>query len=99
MEYLISVLVLVVLLFSYLLYNLLRKLEKYEDLVDKLTQGLNKIGETMLYSTESLRELDAKGHFEADDELGIFFTSMKEAQQTINDTFLEITLDEKKEVK
>lgn len=90
MEAAIVVLTLGILTLGYIIYNLLRKVEKYEDVIVKYDVGLQNLAKTLAESTETLKELDVRGHFQVDDELGQFFTAMKKAQQEINDTFLEI---------
>lgn len=90
MELIISVLVLAVCALSYVIYNLLRKVEKYEDATLRYSKGLENLAELLADSTKYLRELDTNGHFQVDDELGKFFEAMKKVQQEINDTFLDI---------
>lgn len=80
----------VIITLSYVIYNLLRKVERYEDATLRYNKGLENLAEVLADSTNYLRELDIKGHFQVDDELGKFFESMKQAQQAINDTFLDI---------
>ncbi len=55
----------------YTIYNLLIKLERYEDFID--LQEQNNI--TLL---ETLREIDSKQMFEKDDEVGSLFTQVKD---------------------
>ena len=54
----------------YTIYNLLIKLEKYEDFIN--LQEQNNI--TLL---ETLRDIDSKQMFEKDDEVGSLFTQIK----------------------
>lgn len=70
MEYVILILVFLILTLSYVVYNLLSKLEKYEDFIDQ--QNVN--NETLL---ETLKEIDSKQMFEKDDEVGSLFTQLK----------------------
>ena len=56
---------------SYAVWNLLSKLEKYEDFIDeelKRNQAL----------LEALREIDSREMFEKDDEVGSIFYQIKE---------------------
>ena len=55
----------------YAIYNLLSKVEKYEDFIDQ--QELN--NQTLL---ETLRRIDSKQMFEKDDEVGSLFTQIKD---------------------
>ncbi len=71
MEYVILILVFLILALSYAVYNLLSKVEKYEDFIDQ--QSIN--NETLL---ETLREIDSKQMFEKDDEVGSLFKQIKD---------------------
>jgi len=55
----------------YAVYNLLSKVERYEDFIDQ--QELN--NQTLL---ETLRRIDSKQMFEKDDEVGSLFTQIKD---------------------
>jgi len=55
----------------YAVYNLLSKVEKYEDFIDQ--QELN--NQTLL---ETLRRIDSKQMFEKDDEVGSLFLQIKD---------------------
>lgn len=81
--YILSVLVVVL---SYTTFNLLRKNEKQEDILRGYMTYLNKFSEIIDYSHKKLKEIDAKGSFESDDEVGFFFQQLK-ALQEILDTF------------
>jgi hypothetical protein len=80
---LLSVLVVVL---SYTTFNLLRKNEKQEDILRGYMTYLNKFSEIIDYSHKKLKEVDSKGSFESDDEVGFFFQQLK-ALQEILDTF------------
>ena len=71
------------LLLGYAVFNLLRKLETLEDILmqsDTFVYGMtNKIEET----TERLKDIDLKGTFESDDEVGWFFKSLLELQEEL----------------
>jgi len=70
MEYVILILVFLIIALTYALYNLLSKVEKYEDFIDE--QNVN--NETLL---ETLRRIDSKQMFEKDDEVGSLFSQIK----------------------
>jgi hypothetical protein len=80
---LLSVLVVVL---GYTTFNLLRKNEKQEDILRGYMTYLNKFSEIIDYSHKKLKEVDSKGSFESDDEVGFFFQQLK-ALQEILDTF------------
>ena len=71
------------LLLGYAVFDLLRKLETLEDILiqsDTFVSGMaNKIEE----ATERLKDIDLKGTFESDDEVGWFFKSLLELQEEL----------------
>jgi DNA-binding ferritin-like protein len=69
------------LLLSFSTFNLLRKLEKYEDIIDDnetFIQNELQRNEALL---EALRQIDNRQMFEKDDDVGSIFNQIKE---TIN---------------
>lgn len=79
----IIILSILLLLLGYAVFNLLRKLETLEDILmqsDTFVYGMtNKIEE----ATERLKDIDLKGTFESDDEVGWFFKSLLELQEEL----------------
>jgi hypothetical protein len=82
--------VLVVIL-GYTTFNLLRKLEKQEDVINNQAtilasylSYLNKISDIIEFSDKKLKEVDHKGSFKSDDEVGFFFEEIKQIQDTLN---------------
>ena len=82
---------LMVVILGYTTFNLLRKLEKQEDAMN--TQAtilasylsyLNKISDIIEFSDKKLKEVDHKGSFKSDDEVGFFFEEIKQIQSTLN---------------
>ena len=68
---------------SYVVFNLTRKVERLETWVEDYAQRIQD-------TKQVLEEIDSKGSFEADDEIGVVFTAIKEAVDEIN----EITQEE-----
>lgn len=64
--------------------NLIVKVEKYEDIVRDQVTYLQNISKSVTQGEKHLRELDEKGIFASDDEVGYFFNKMKEIQQELN---------------
>lgn len=81
----ITVLSILVLVLGFSVINLLRKQEIAEDIVVSYMQYLDNISKTIEISEKKLKELDAKGSFESDDEIGFFFKSVKQIQDILND--------------
>jgi hypothetical protein len=59
-------------------FNQLRKVERLESWIEDYAQRIQD-------TKQVLEEIDAKGSFEADDEIGVVFTSIKEAVDEINE--------------
>ena len=82
---------LMVVILGYTTFNLLRKLEKQEDVINNQAtilasylSYLNKISDIIEFSDKKLKEVDHKGSFESDDEVGFFFEEIKQIQDTLN---------------
>tara|TARA_B100001778_G_C18338346_1_gene516292 strand:- start:116 stop:424 length:309 start_codon:yes stop_codon:yes gene_type:complete len=75
-----GVLVGILIIFIYILRNLLIKVEKYEDEVTDLQNTLDNVQKTIVDSQMHLKSLDERGVFESDDEVGYFFEQMKQVQ-------------------
>ena len=63
---------------SYVVFNLTRKVERLETWVEDYAQRIQD-------TKRVLDEVDTTGHFEADDEIGVVFQSIKEAVDEINE--------------
>jgi cell division protein FtsB len=84
MEIVIVVLVVLCGILSYIVYNLLVKVEKYEQITLDQVEYLQNIAKTIAISKEHLKTLDENGVFESDDELGAFFKNMQAVQDELN---------------
>ena len=65
-------------------FNLLRKNEKQEDILSGYMTYLNKISDTIEISDKKLKEVDYKGSFKSDDEIGFVFEQIKSIQTILN---------------
>jgi len=65
--------------------NLLRKNEKQEDILAGYLNYLDKLSRVIEVSDEKLKSIDARGTFQADDEVGFFFQQIKGLQDILND--------------
>ena len=65
---------------STLLYFSLRRITQYEELILQFQQ-------IVIFATEKMKQVDAKGHYESDDETGFFFEQLKELQLTLDGVF------------
>jgi hypothetical protein len=78
MEIIIIFLFIIVITAGWSIFNLMNKLEKYEDVVEEyqqLIQNETKRNEALL---EALRQIDQRQMFEKDDEVGSIFYQIKE---------------------
>ena len=80
-----------VVILGYTTFNLLRKLEKQEDTLNNQAtilasylSYLNKLSDIIEFSDKKLKEVDHKGSFKSDDEVGFFFEEIKQIQDTLN---------------
>ena len=80
----IGILVAFLILLLYITRNLLLKNEKYEDVVRDQTQYLQNISNAIGEGQKHLQNLDQKGVFQSDDEVGYFFEQLKYVQDELN---------------
>ena len=75
-----------------LVYFSLRRINQYENLIVQFQQIID-------FSTEKMKQVDADGHYESDDETGFFFQQLKDIQVLLSNVFepTEETQDAKKE--
>ena len=74
----ITILSLLTIASSFAIYNLLQKLEKYEDIIEDNDVFLQTELERNEALLEALREIDSREMFEKDDEVGSIFYQIKE---------------------
>lgn len=82
---LIIILSLAVCILGYTSYNLFKKVEQLEKIVDSQEQYVSRFSDAVGYTKKRLDDIDAKGTFESDDEIGWFFESVKTLQRELND--------------
>lgn len=63
---------------GYTTYNLLRKNEAVEDVIEEQEVLISEIAERLDSSMARMKEIDKLGSFEADDETGFIFKNMYE---------------------
>ena len=74
-----------VLALGYTTFNLLRKFEKQEDILAGYLDYLDKLSRVIEVSDEKLKQIDARGTFESDDQVGFFFQQIKGLQDILNE--------------
>ncbi len=80
----IIILSILVVVLGYTTFNLLKKNEKQEDILTGYMAYLNKISDTIELAETKMNEVDAKGSFKSDDEIGFFFEQIKTIQTALN---------------
>ena len=78
---------------TYVIYNLYKKYDELEEVAQENVQFILSLRSRVLSQQSYLKQLDRKGAFESDDEVGYFF---KELKKIINDIafYLEMETEE-----
>lgn len=84
LQVIIGVLVVICIILLYIIRNLVIKNEKYEDIVQDQVQYLQNISKALYEGQKHLQNLDERGVFQSDDEVGYFFEQMKYVQDELN---------------
>jgi hypothetical protein len=69
---------------AYIVYNLLTKNEKLERMIEERDIYINNLDAVIEDITKRLQEVDNKGTFASDDEVGFFFNNLKQMSETLN---------------
>lgn len=77
MEILAIVLIMLCMVLGYTSYNLVKKNEKAEDILLSHESYIQEINYVIEFIDVRLKELDVKGTFSSDDEIGFFFDRIK----------------------
>ena len=75
-----------------LVYFSLRRINQYEGFIIELQNIIE-------FATTKMKQVDAKGHYESDDETGFFFKQLKELQELLNGVFENEQLEENSSAK
>ena len=77
MEIVVILLSLVVTGCVYIIWNLNNKVVSYEEQIEEYETWIEDFTETVEDVDKKLKDIDSKGTFEADDEVGTFFQTLK----------------------
>jgi hypothetical protein len=80
----IIILSLIIIALSFTTYNLLKKNEKCEDVIKSYEDYMVNLSTTIEFADAKLKEIDFKGTFEGDDEVGFFFKTLQFLQEQLN---------------
>ena len=67
---------------GFIIRNLLIKNEKFEDFIAKQSDAINECN-------KRIKEIDTRGTFSSDDEIGWFFNEVKKMQDALNEFTLK----------
>jgi len=78
MEIIISILLALLIVAGFAIRNLIKKNEELEDFIVKQSEAIDSCD-------KRLNQIDDKGFFVTDDEIGWFFTEVKKIQEALNE--------------
>lgn len=70
----------IIIILSVLLFYALKRINQYEDFLVQIEQIIS-------FSTEKMKQVDAKGIYESEDETGFFFEQLKNIQLLLDSIF------------
>ena len=89
--WILTILFFILSLFSFILLRYaLKRITQYEEFILQIQQVIT-------FSTEKMKQVDARGHYESDDETGFFFEQLKQLQLLLDGIFEEENVNAKKE--
>ena len=71
----------------FVIVNLTRKIERLEDWGELLATRV-------IWVQDRFKEIDSKGHFESDDEVGTIFSALKDVSQVLNEVLGDLEEDQ-----
>jgi hypothetical protein len=80
-----TILSVLVVILGFTTFNLLSKNEQAEDIIISQDEFISKFMDTVNKADAKLKQIDHKGSFESDDEIGFFFKEIKNIQATLNE--------------
>jgi hypothetical protein len=93
MIYIIVILNILLIASGYVIYNLFNKVEVLETLAEQHSDYLVRLNDMVEISTKRLKEIDDKGAFSSDDEIGWFFTYVDQVQSLLKQYVTENVVD------
>jgi hypothetical protein len=82
---LINVILILVGVIGYVIWNLMKKVEKLEVMIDVQEKYITDFYELVKQSELKIKEIDSKQLFQSDDEVGFFFNNLKTIQEALSD--------------
>ena len=75
---------LIIFILLYVVWNLLRKVEKLEDGIEESDKVIESVAESVEKALDRMREVDRLGSFESDDESGFVYKEIQSALDKLN---------------
>ena len=82
---LINIIIFIILIIGYVIWNLLKKVEKLESMIDVQEKYIMDFYDLVKQSEVKIKEIDSNQLFQSDDEVGFFFTNLKTIQEALSD--------------
>jgi hypothetical protein len=84
------ILSILVVILGYTTFNLLKKNEKLEEITTTYENFISELSEALSFSKNKLDEIDSRGVFKSDDEIGWFFEQIQELQKLLDEFNLKV---------
>jgi hypothetical protein len=85
METILNILLWVLTILGYIIYNLYSKNVKLEQMVVQRDETLSILNDIIIESNIKLKDIDRLGAFKSDDEIGFFFNTVLDIQDVLNE--------------
>lgn len=82
---LINVIIIILGIIGYVIWNLMKKSEKLENIITVQEKYITEFYDLVKQSEAKIKEIDANQTFQSDDEIGFFFTNIKTIQEALSD--------------
>jgi uncharacterized membrane protein YukC len=87
---LISIVILLLGVAGFIIWNLLTKVERQEDVIQSYQAYLTSVDTSIKIASKKLEDIDTRGMFSSDDEIGWYFTQIKDIQKILDEYKLKI---------
>ena len=87
METILNILLWVLTILGYIIYNLYSKNVKLEQMVVQRDETLSVLNDIIIESNIKLKDIDRLGAFKSDDEIGFFFNTVLDIQDVLNEFY------------
>ena len=81
----INIMVIILGIIGYVIWNLMKKAEKLESMISVQERYIMDFYDLIKQSEVKIKEIDEKQLFQSDDEIGFFFTNIKNIQEALSD--------------